>query len=235
MKLQHIRKSLDDIKEDDLIILEELKSKIEDLEHSLNIKYTELDKIGIQKDIINNIIAIRDSKIRLMRFFSPIIEIILILLGTLATVLLIESSSGIILLIVCLLFGLSMDTFMIVQREYSKVTTKDDSLIKTFINALCNILSKSEKLSINMQNCLCEEESLNDEIKQIETEMHSHKNTREKLKDEVSFVEGNIHAVDCLINKYKIDEMNNDTTLVHFIENKTRRELKKVIDPTPYC
>lgn len=65
--------------------------------------------------------------------------------------------------------------------------------------------------------------------------MHSHKNTREKLKDEVSFVEGNIHAVDCLINKYKIDEMNNDTTLVHFIENKTRRELKKVIDPTPYC
>lgn len=68
MKLQHIRKSLDDIKEDDLIILEELKSKIEDLEHSLNIKYTELDKIEIQKDIINNIIAIRDSKIRLMRF-----------------------------------------------------------------------------------------------------------------------------------------------------------------------
>lgn len=233
MKLQHIRKSLADIKEDDLIILEELRSKIEELQHSLNIKYTELDKVETQKNIINNIIAIRDNKRHLLRFLSPILEIILICLGTLMTVLLIESSTGLILLIICSIFGLSLDTFMTVQREYSKVTIKDESIIKTFIMAVSNLLSKSERLSINMQNCLFEEENLNVEIKKLESEMNLHKNTSEKLKDEMSFVEGNIHAVDCLINKYKFDEMNNDTTLVHFIEDKI--ELKKVIgSPVSY-
>ena len=45
MKLQHIRQSLDDIKKDDLIIIEELKNKINDLERLLNKKYVELDEI----------------------------------------------------------------------------------------------------------------------------------------------------------------------------------------------
>lgn len=227
MKLQHIRESLDDIKKDDLIILEDLRNKIENLEGYLNKKYTELDKVENGKAIINNALSIRDNKKKLLRFFSPIVEFLILAIGSLLTVVVIEASTGILVLFLCVLFGFAIDALTVFQRDYSQVSNKDKKILKRFMEALINILSNSEKLEHKIDDYEIETESLNSEIKKLEEEVSHHRNDRDKLNDEVSFIDGNIYAVDCLIDKYKMEEMNNELPLVRFIEEK--HELKKTL------
>lgn len=232
MKLQHIRQSLDDIKKDDLIIIEELKNKINDLERLLNKKYVELDEIETRKSIINNILDIKDNKRSLFRVLRPLLEFALIGIAAVMVVISVEALSAFLILLVCFILGLSADALTIIQKEYNKITESTDSSIKLIINALCNIAKKRNVLSINMDECLMAEELINSEIKKMEEEMSKNRSKRDSLKEEVSFIEGNSHAVNCLIEKYKFEEMPNDNPLVQFIEDKEeKKELKKIVSP----
>lgn len=232
MKLQHIRESLDAIKEDDLIILEELRSKIENLEGSLNKKYTELDKVECGKEIINYALSIRDDKKKLLRFLSPILEFLVLIVGSLITVLIIQASTGILVLFLCALFGLVFDAINVIQKEYSRVSNKDKGLMGRLLEVFNNIFAKSERLAIQMDGYFEQEQLLNGEIKELQEKMSHHRNDCDKLSDEVCYIDGNIYAVDCLIDKYKMEDMNNELPLVKFIEEK--KELKKTIKGIPY-
>ncbi len=227
MKLKHIRQSLDEIKESDLILLEELKETIEDLECSLNKKYTELNNIETRKDIINNAITIRDDKKRLLRFLSPILELVTMGFGMTFAISAIEGPTFLLVFIIAIILSLSTDAIYVFQREYSKVSNKDNHPLKRFFEALTNIMMKYEMLSLKKSDCETEEDSLNIEIKRLEEELSKRRSNKERINDEVSFIEGNIHAVNCLIEKYKFEDMKDDTTLVQFIEDK--KELKKAI------
>lgn len=130
---------------------------------------------------------------------------------------------------ICAMIILSIDAVSVIQKEYSKVTDKNDYLIRQFIHALINVVIKSKTLSYDKSNCDSEEDTLNFEIKRMEEVIRNNRNQRDILNDEISFIDGNIHAVNCLINKYKFEDMNNDNTLVQFIEDK---RLNKVIGTT---
>lgn len=229
MKLQHIRQSLDDIKSDDLIIIEELKNKINDLEKKLDKKYIELDDIEMRKEIINNILDIKGNKKRFLRILRPVLEFVLMLLASFLTIISIESLSTILVLLLCFIMGLSLDAFNIIQKDYTKITDKDEPSYKIILRALYNVFMKTAILSLNMDECIKAESQINSEIKELETEMSANRSLRDNLKDEVSYIEGNAHAVNCLINKYKFEEMGNDNALVQFIEAK--KELKKTAHP----
>ncbi|MDE6142294.1 MAG: hypothetical protein K2G03_06790 [Bacilli bacterium] len=233
MKLQHIRQSLDEIKKDDLIILEELKNKISELEQSLNKKYTEKDEIETRKEIINNILNIKANKKRFLRMLRPVLEFVLMVIASVLIVMTIESMSALLLLFICFILGVLADALNIIQNDYSKITEKDGSSIGTIVKALCNVFMKKNALSINMENCLKIEEIVNSEITELEKELHINRSKIDSLKDEVSYIDGNAHAVNCLINKYKFEDMNNDNALVQFIESK--KELKKTITPVSSC
>lgn len=229
MKLQHIRKSLEDIKEDDLIIIEELKNKISDLEQSLNKKYVELDEIEIRKNIINNLLDIKDNKKKLFRILRPVLEFVLMLIASFLTIITVESLSMILIILLCFILGLSADALNIIQKDYSKIVEKDDSSLIAIIKALCKIFIKRNILSTNMEECLMAAEAINMEIREMEQNISMNRSRHENLKDEVSYIEGNAHAINCLINKYKFEDMNDENALVRFIEGK--KELKKSINP----
>ncbi len=227
MKLQHIRQSLDDIKKDDLIILEELKVKIDALEHSLNKKYIELDQIETRKAIINNILSIKENKRSLFRVLRPLLEFALMILASVLIVMSIESLSVFIILLACFILGLSTDALNIIQQDYIKITEENDSIIRIIISALYNITKKRNILSIDMDEYLSAEEIINSEIKKMEAEMSKNRSQHDSIKEEISFLEGNATAVNWLINKYNFEEMPNENPLVRFIEDK--KELKKVV------
>ena len=229
MKLQHIRQSLDEIKLDDLRSLKELKDEIDELEISLNAKYRELDTIESKIEIINNILSIRNSKKRFMRFFRPILDFFLIIALTLTTIS-IASPSTLWVVFILTLVGISADAFYIIQREYGKVTDKDDSMLKRIVKAFLNIMMSIENINNTMSECLSVEEKVNAEIKQIEEDMNLKRNKRDRLNAEVSFVEGNIYAVDHMMDKYKMEDLNNETAVVQFIEDK--RLSKGIIYPS---
>lgn len=232
MKLQHIRQSLDDIKTGDLMILEELKDRIADLEHSLNEKYIELDRIKERKKIINNILNIKDDKRLLFRFFRPILDFLLMAIGAILVFISTETISILLLIFISIILGLSVDAFNIIRKDYSKVTEKDDFIGKKIINAYLNIIRSREHYITDMSKCLTIEETINKQIKQMEQEIFSKRNERNILNDEISFIEGNMYAVNCLINKYKFEEINNETSLAQFIQCK--KELRKAMAPNSY-
>ena len=163
----------------------------------------------------------------------PVLEFVLMVIASVLIVMTIESMSALLLLFICFILGVLADALNIIQNDYSKITEKDGSSIGTIVKALCNVFMKKNALSINMENCLKIEEIVNSEITELEKELHINRSKIDSLKDEVSYIDGNAHAVNCLINKYKFEDMNNDNALVQFIESK--KELKKTITPVSSC
>lgn len=229
MKLQHIRQSLNAIKETDLINLEELKDKIKNLERELDIKYTELEQIKIRKEIIDNIFSIRESKKSLMRFLRPLLELVLLAIISYIIIISAASMSGILIVFAGLLLAVSLDALHILKDDYTKVIGKDDISCRGVLKALSNIFKSKNILSLDMEECLALEEDLNSDIKELEKELNLSRAKSDSLKDEISYIEGNEHAVNCMIDKYKLEEMNNETAVVQFIERKI--ELKKTMEP----
>lgn len=227
MKLQHIRASLEDIKKDDLIILEELKDKISNLEGLLNKKYIELNKIQNRKAVINNILDVKENKRSLFRILRPILEFILIVLATFIIIISIESLSTLLIIILLIILGMSIDAFNIIQNDYTKLSEKDDSASQMIIKTLLNIIKKRELLVLDMDECMKSEVLVDSEIKKMEEEMSMNRDKYDSLKEEISFIEGNSLAVNCLIDKYKFEELNSDNSVVRFIEGK--KELKKTV------
>lgn len=226
MKLQHIRSSLDDIKKDDLRILEELKVKISNLEGLLNKKYIELNKIQNRKAVINNILDVKDNKRSLFRILRPILELVLMALATFVTIISIESLSALLIIILLIILGMSIDSFNIIQNDYAKLSEKNNSTSQMIIKTLLNIVKKRELLALDMDECMKAEVLVDSEIKQMEEDMSINRGQYDSLKEEISFIEGNSHAVNWLIDKYKFEELSSDNSVVRFIESK--KELKKI-------
>lgn len=220
MKIDQIKATLDAISKEDENALTEIKEELQKYDQIINELECSLDDINNQEARMAIISEIRTNVSKKLEIILTMIEKIggvgIILFAIVASLPIMPT-----IIILALGFGLTTKGVCDYQRIFSPFMKKN--MFLSYLAMFKELLKDKDvfKSEINRINALSED--ITAQLSSNQRSRDSLSTRAESIKDELSFIEGNLIAVDTLNNKYKIEELSDNVELVSYVTDYDRR------------
>lgn len=223
MKLQRIEEALNSLKEEDQVNLSKLLESISLKEVAISNQKDELDIIKEEKERLERIKDVLESKAKKIYLFLPIFEIPLFLVIILFCMF---SSVGmnIKILLFVVEFAICFDVSYNFNFNYAMMSGKT-GIVACIKDVLTNCFTNKEKILRKIENIKELESISSEELEKLESELLSLRSQADDTRDNLSYLEGNIQGIEYLTKRKYFDSISDDNQVVVYINEKM--ELRK--------